>query len=439
MTDLIPVSSFDTVPQLETNTVALAGPGGPMNTQGQALLNRTAYLDDKRINQENTSDRAKGLALIGTGQFGLSLPLQASPVERGFWNDIGSGANIWKARDRYLFGDAVDQDGNKSPTIRTWVGVSANGFMTYFDSRSQMASFSSIGAVGAAFASRSSDNVLTGELNTIGAASFVDNNNTNAADKKSSYGFYAHAVQTEANQFTTCMEVDIANRKATVVATPYSMGATGTTAAHWIGTGGETAQSGLSVNPASVAIGIISSGTRNAIAGTGSLFDKGIVFQADALSGCDGTTGTATAVEMARGHRINWLTPTNGYGAHVRSDNTSTANATSLVFANGGFVVKGLKPDLVTEQNLFAITPVPAAVNYFQSEASAAGIPVILRATGTDTNIDLGLFTKGTGVLRLGYNVTTATTPANFTAQQTLAFKDGTGTIYYIPCRAATW
>lgn len=439
MTDLTPTSSLDPVPQLETSTLALAGPGQPMNFQAQALLNRTQYLVEALQDIYNELDPALGGKLVGFSQFGLSLPGDPSPVEKGFWNNIGSGANIWKARDRYLFGDAVDQDGNKTPTERTWVGQSANGFMTYFDSRTQVASFSSIGAVAAAFASRSSDNVQIGERNTIGAGSFVDNNNANADDKKSVWSFYGHAVHSNDNHFTCCMEVDIANRQPTVTTTPYSMGSDGTTAGHWIGTGGETSQSGQSVNPASLAIGIVSTGTRDAIAGTGALFDKGIVFQSNALTGCDGATGIATAIEMARGHKINWLTPTNGYAAQVRSENAITANATSIVFANGGMTVRGLKPDLVTEQNLFAVAAAPSAVNYFQAEASIAGSPVLMRATGTDTNIDMALFPKGSGVLRLGYSVAPASVPANFVAAQMLAFKDASGSVYYIPCRGATW
>jgi hypothetical protein len=44
MANLTPTASFDSVIQLEINTVALAGEGGIMNAQAQALLNRTAYL-----------------------------------------------------------------------------------------------------------------------------------------------------------------------------------------------------------------------------------------------------------------------------------------------------------------------------------------------------------------------------------------------------------
>lgn len=44
MTNLTPSASFDSVQELETTTVALGGPGAPMNVQAQALLNRTQYL-----------------------------------------------------------------------------------------------------------------------------------------------------------------------------------------------------------------------------------------------------------------------------------------------------------------------------------------------------------------------------------------------------------
>jgi hypothetical protein len=44
MTNLNPTPGWDAVPQLETTTQALGGPGGPMNSQAQALLNRTEWL-----------------------------------------------------------------------------------------------------------------------------------------------------------------------------------------------------------------------------------------------------------------------------------------------------------------------------------------------------------------------------------------------------------
>lgn len=44
MANLTPTPVWDQVPQLEEATIARAGPGGPMNTQAQALANRTEFL-----------------------------------------------------------------------------------------------------------------------------------------------------------------------------------------------------------------------------------------------------------------------------------------------------------------------------------------------------------------------------------------------------------
>lgn len=45
MANLTPTPGLDPVVQLETDTPALAGPGGIMNAQAQALLNRAAYFE----------------------------------------------------------------------------------------------------------------------------------------------------------------------------------------------------------------------------------------------------------------------------------------------------------------------------------------------------------------------------------------------------------
>lgn len=67
MTNLTPVSSLDDVVEHPTTESVLAGPGGPMNQQAQSLLNRTKFLDDKRLDLSNTADVSKGMAVIGRG------------------------------------------------------------------------------------------------------------------------------------------------------------------------------------------------------------------------------------------------------------------------------------------------------------------------------------------------------------------------------------
>ncbi|MNQ56864.1 hypothetical protein D3C85_710010 [compost metagenome] len=67
MTNLTPASSFDNVRQLETTDLGLAGPGGPLNEQAQSLLNRTKYLNDKRLDLSDIADPLKGAGMIGRG------------------------------------------------------------------------------------------------------------------------------------------------------------------------------------------------------------------------------------------------------------------------------------------------------------------------------------------------------------------------------------
>jgi hypothetical protein len=65
MTNLTAVAAWDDVPQLETTTPALGGPGGPMNLQAQALLNRTQRLNLKAVVQD---DPGRFLTFIVAGE-----------------------------------------------------------------------------------------------------------------------------------------------------------------------------------------------------------------------------------------------------------------------------------------------------------------------------------------------------------------------------------
>ncbi len=69
MSNIVPVSSFDDVPELETNTIALAGPGGPMNAQAQALTNRTKFLLDNLPNTASFATLAGNQIFTGTNEF----------------------------------------------------------------------------------------------------------------------------------------------------------------------------------------------------------------------------------------------------------------------------------------------------------------------------------------------------------------------------------
>lgn len=82
MTNLTPNPGWSDVPQVETTTQLLGGAGGPLNAQAQALLNRTAALQD-------ATDPAKGAALVGA-QDGVSGSLWTTVA--GFISNVISSA-----------------------------------------------------------------------------------------------------------------------------------------------------------------------------------------------------------------------------------------------------------------------------------------------------------------------------------------------------------
>ena len=89
MTDLIPVPALTPVPQLETNTLALAGTGNPMNAQAQALANRDAF-------------RGEQIAGILTSANGYTDQLRQDLVE-----PINGSINVW-FRNRTVFAKLDD-------------------------------------------------------------------------------------------------------------------------------------------------------------------------------------------------------------------------------------------------------------------------------------------------------------------------------------------
>jgi hypothetical protein len=331
--------------------------------------------------------------------------------ERGFWADIGGGADFSYFRDRVFVGDACDASTVKDGGVnKSWVGYSAGGYMTYYDTRSQSAIYSSIGGIAQATASRSSD-AGNGELNTIGSAAYVKNDNTNSADKKSSWAFYGHAAHLENNEFTAGIETDTCSLQTLVEVSPYLMGASGTTAGYWLGVGGETAQQlvdagqGSSLKNVSAAIAVINS----ASAATGNRFAKGIVFQATALAGTNGAgSGSGIAMEVARGHRIvgKYGSNVNDHSGQIRFEGGSGNTSQIISFETNQFLIKGFAAGFATEHNLIGIqspsVPAGQSTNWFFFNPSVQGTGSIqTQAAGVDTNIQYLIQGKGTGGVTL--------------------------------------
>lgn len=380
-------------------------------------------------------------ALTGGGDFVASLD---------FFEGDTKGVAVERFPGRVFIGPgAAETTGEQVPGAnKSWLGEQANGYMTYYESRSQLSVASQIGGLAVAAGSRSSDNTRTGERAAIGVAAYSLNDNADTGNKKSSWAFYGHAVNEADNQFTTSMELDTCSLTTLVGCSPYEMGATGTTAGIWMGVGGETAQelvasgSGATLTNVSVAIGIVNTASSAA----GNRFAKGLVFAANALDGTDGDgTGTASAIELARGHEIIFK---NGNGVNnrtgtIRGTGASSVTQTRIVFENAQFSVKGVQSDLTTENTLFTVlapTAGAADVNRLVVNPGISGSNrVTLSVAGVDTDIDFRVVPKGAGLFRIGYSSSAASVPGNFAANRYIPIKDDTGSTYYIPLMATTW
>jgi hypothetical protein len=75
--------------------------------------------------------------------------------------------------------------------------------------------------------------------------------------------------------------------------------------------------------------------------------------------------------------------------------------------------------------NQFAVTQTASAVNYLQATGSAAGSAPAFSVAGSDTNIDLALTSKGTGVIQFG----THTANADTAISGYITIKDSGGTL----------
>jgi hypothetical protein len=355
--------------------------------------------------------------------------------ERGVWSDYtpsgipgGDGVNLWRLYDRVLIGDANTGYNGEFNQGTTWT---SNYGIGYFQVFSQTASFSSFGGLGIAAASQSID-VPAANDGTIAVAASAINNNPSA---KSAWSYYGQSVQTAASggTFTSGMELNTCSEKVSDDPSPYNI-VSGITLphTHWVGVGGEFPQL-ISSDCKPISCGMIfaSNAYRNAVAGTGNLFRRGIVFQADAILGTNGVTGKGIAMSFAKGHSLEWDFLSSGFtyrGARIRSDVLSISNPTGLVFNNDGvnFMSLDASPIVATEKVLVKIPAISTAVNNLSLSASPTGTALNIAAEGTDTNIDMAITPKGSGVLRYNVAVSGITTE---TVTGFMLIKDSGGTL----------
>lgn len=152
-----------------------------------------------------------------------------------------------------------------------------------------------------------------------------------------------------------------------------------------------------------------------------SMFQTGIVFGAQSLTGADGINGTATAVSMAIGHQLNWYFGSGNLAASVYAQTTVANRATQLLFNNNGANFTDYQGNTVFNVQ-YGTT---AIVNSLSIGGTASGGgQVIVQTLGGDTNIDLDFVLSGTGVMKFGTYTAGVVAQAGY-----VTIKDSGGTV----------
>jgi hypothetical protein len=303
------------------------------------------------------------------------------------------------------------------------------GIFGYLEQNSASTAYGNLGVHGSVYTSWQTVGAAGANIALSGFAA-----NDLVANIKGAWAMYGTAVrQVDVTGPTFGLELDIANMGNTVQLFPHDMFGPGQTQTVWLGSGGEISETASvsSIGTASCAIGIIS----NDPAGDAD-FDKGIVFGSKSLSGTDGdTTGIGIAIALSTRHAMSWYNTGNTKVGEITSTNSAGTNRQRIDFSAFGLTVV----DITTAAVQLQIDNNSTAVNKIVVKASNTGAEPEIETTGSDTNIDLKLSTKGTGKLKLNYTSAVASTPANFTADRYLEIKDGSGNTLYLPVKLAAW
>jgi hypothetical protein len=283
------------------------------------------------------------LTLLGAASSTVSGKLVVAPAGNS-WPTASAGGANWGTRDSWLY------------------GVSDEGL------------------IGIAGFSRTSDQ--TGAATeSIGAAGFVIGDTAN----RNVWGLYSD-VQFELGNYGYGLEIAVKNKRGIdITSTPY-FAATGTYGI-WLPAGGDDSYGGSPTNPNNTAI---------AIGSNSSTWNKGIVFFREGLTGSDGITGNATAIEMARGHGLVWRSPGNYAGAAIRSLVDTSGSDVGVLFINDGVTIQG-----ASGSTLAQFAHQSSGVNHLQFINRATGAAPAILAQGSDAVVGMELRSKATGTLDL--------------------------------------
>jgi hypothetical protein len=294
-----------------------------------------------------------------------------------------------------------------------------NGIFGYLE---QSAAITGYGTVGIHGSARSLGNAGLANEADIGVAAFGLNDVENGLCGV--WGLYSTVMRELGTGApilgpTHGMEIDVANMDAAVPIYPSAPFQQGLTSGIWLCTGGESSEPSAGGSPGVASVGLAIIQNDSQVVKTAK-FKTGILFHNVAIDGADGTgSGIGQAIAFAPGHAMQWLNNSNQICAEIVSTAVNFTN-TNLRMDFSDFGV--LFQDRATGVNAFQIVKTNSAANYLQAGSATATNAPTIGAAGSDTNIDIKLLPKGTGVVSFGSYTAGSTSVAGY-----ITIKDAAG------------
>jgi hypothetical protein len=287
-------------------------------------------------------------------------------------------ANIWRIADRIFVGEAVNANGTNNSQDQGSIIPDFTVGASWLVTHATLLSTAIDGQYAIVGITRASDQVgLDGSIGVAGAV-------ISDREDVSNWAMYADVQHETGSRYSYGIEIAIKNKSTNnAINDPYDFGPLDAAFGIWLAGGGDNTYGGNSVNPSCAAI-IIGANSHT--------WNKGIVFGAAGLTGADGSTGTASAIAMGRGHKLEWYYDDGDVGFDIYSDVGEATDAHHLFVDTNGFRFRN---DVNT--GLFRIAKSAGTINSNVAVAAAnTGVASIL-GEGSATDVSLSIRPKAAG------------------------------------------
>lgn len=328
----------------------------------------------------------------------------------GYWPNRDASAPIRRMPGRMFVGDyALDLTGDLSNSQGGFVPNGATGASwASRDSAFVVAQDRGLMAI-TGIVSNANQDYSAGATECIAVSGFVLNYQPN----RPAWALYADIQHEQGATFTTGLEVAAKNKGADIRGTPYGLG--GGVTGLWLAGGGDDVYGGAPANPSNAAMVVLKNKHT---------WNVGILFEAKGLTGTDGTaesTGRATAIAMARNHKVSWYAPDGSGEAFSIFSSIPTGGDAWYLEASPSAMTLRRKSDNGT---------------FVQFRDAGAGTTdrvvlqngttnVSVRGEGSSPDVDLSLVPKGGGRVRFGPHTAQADAPIT----GYIEIKDGNGAL----------